>query len=182
MENPFLIGDTVYLRPLEHADARRVAPWLNDPEVRRTLAVHRPINLQSEEEFIARISKSEHDLVLGIGLKGDNRLVGVTGLHDMDFTNRHASFGIALGDASVWNQGYGSEVTKLMVRYAFDTLNMNRIWLRVFEYNAAGIKTYAKVGFQREGVLRQEVYREGRYWDVIMMAILRAEWDGRRDE
>lgn len=180
MSNAFLVGTNLYLRPLERADAPRVTPWLNDPEVRRTLAVHRPINLQSEEEFIAKVYQSEHDLVLGIVLNEGDTFIGVTGLHQMDFTNRHASFGIALGNKSVWNHGYGTEATALMVQYAFDTLNMNRVWLRVFEYNVAGIKTYEKVGFQREGVLRQEVYREGRYWDAIVMAILRGEWEGKR--
>ncbi len=55
-------------------------------------------------------------------------------------------------------------------------MNLNRVWLYVYEHNERGIRTYEKVGFKREGLLRQETFREGRYWDAIVMAILREEW------
>ena len=67
-----------------------------------------------------------------------------------------------------------------MVEYAFGTLNLNRIWLSCFADNARAIRAYEKVGFRREGVLRQEMYREGRYWDSLLMAILREDWDALR--
>jgi RimJ/RimL family protein N-acetyltransferase len=63
-----------------------------------------------------------------------------------------------------------------MVGYAFETLNLNRIWLNVYEYNQRGVRAYEKVGFRREGVLRQDTFRDGRYWDTIAMAVLREEW------
>ena len=177
MKNPFLIGTNIYLRALERADAPALVPWFNDVEVTRTLAVRRPVNLQGEEEFLARVYESEHDLVLGIMVTQDDAFIGVTGLHRMDFQNRHACFGISIGDTRAWGNSYGTEATSLMVQHAFETLNMNRVWLHVFETNERGIRAYEKVGFQREGVLRQEVYREGRYSNVIVMGVLREEWD-----
>ena len=60
--------------------------------------------------------------------------------------------------------------------YAFRTLNLNRIWLHVFEFNERALRAYEKVGFVREGVLRQDVFREGRYWNTVVMGILRDEW------
>ena len=65
----------------------------------------------------------------------------------------------------------------LIVAYGFETLNLNRISLRVYEYNPRGIKAYEKAGFKQEGVLRQDVYRLGKYWDTIVMAVLREEWN-----
>jgi RimJ/RimL family protein N-acetyltransferase len=59
-------------------------------------------------------------------------------------------------------------------------LNLNRVWLHVYEYSERGIRAYTRAGFQKEGVLRQDTYREGRYWDTILMGILRADWDGRK--
>lgn len=178
MKNPFLIGVKIYLRTLEGEDAEAVAGWFNDPEVTRTLKRHRPMSLAAERGFIERAGQNEDDVVLGIVVKQGDRLIGVTGLHHIDYRNRHTSFGIAIGDKSEWNKGYGTEVTGLMVRYAFETLNMNRIWLHVYENNPRGLRTYEKIGFKKEGVLRQECYREGRYWDTITMAILREEWTG----
>jgi len=176
MKNPFLIGTKIYLRPLEKEDAPSLQGWINDPDVRRTLNMYRPMNLQDEEEFITRSTKSEHDLALGIVVKSQDKLIGATGLHRMDFKNRHASFGISIGDKTEWCKGYGTEATSLMVKHGFETLNLNRIWLNVYEYNQRGVRAYEKVGFRREGVLRQDTFRDGRYWDTIAMAVLREEW------
>ena len=66
--------------------------------------------------------------------------------------------------------------TFLLVRHAFETLNLNRVWLHVYEDNPRAVRVYEKVGFKKEGVLRQESFRHGRYWDTITMAVLREEW------
>jgi RimJ/RimL family protein N-acetyltransferase len=181
MKNPFLIGTHLYLRPLEREDAPLLAPWVNDPEVTRTLLIHRPVSLQAEVAFIDRVSQSEQDVVLGMVLKDGDRLIGAAGLDQVDVKNRHARFGMLIGDKGEWGKGYGTEATGLLVGFAFQTLNLNRVWLHVYEYNERGLRAYAKVGFRREGVLRQDTYREGRYWDTVVMGILRAEWEaGRR--
>jgi RimJ/RimL family protein N-acetyltransferase len=65
----------------------------------------------------------------------------------------------------------------MLVRHGFETLNLNRIWLHVYANNPAGVRAYEKAGFRREGVLRQSCYQGGRYWDTIVMAVLREEWN-----
>jgi ribosomal-protein-alanine N-acetyltransferase len=177
VKNPFLIGTKVYLRPLEREDAPILVPWFNDPEVTRTLRRYLPLALREEQDFIEKLGQNEHNLAVGIALRDSDRLIGGTGFHDMDFRNRHASFGILIGEKTEWGKGYGTEATSLMVGYAFETLNLNRVWLHVYEHNPKAVRVYEKVGFRREGVLRQDCYREGRYWDTIVMAILREEWD-----
>jgi RimJ/RimL family protein N-acetyltransferase len=175
MQAPFLIGHHIYLRPLQRADAPAFVQWMNDPEVTRTLVHRGPINLQAEEEFIDRLTRDEHALPLAIVRRASDELIGATGLHAIDWRNRHACFGIALAKAE-WGKGYGREATAMLVRHAFETLNLNRVWLQVYEYNQRGLRAYEKVGFKKEGVLRQDNFREGRYWDTIIMAILREEW------
>src|SRR5262249_62195912 len=64
----------------------------------------------------------------------------------------------------------------LLVEHAFEILNLNRVWLHVYEFNERGIRTYERVGFQKEGVLRQDHFHDGRYWSTIIMGILREEW------
>jgi RimJ/RimL family protein N-acetyltransferase len=176
MINPYLIGTRVYLRPLEREDAPVFMAWLNDPEVTRTLVARRPINRRAEEEFIDQLTHSDDRISLGIALRQGDRLIGGTGLHQIDWRNRHAGFGITVGDKAEWGKGYGSEATRLIVGHAFATLNLNRVWLHVYEYNERALRTYEKLGFKREGVLRQDNFREGRYWDTIVMAVLREEW------
>jgi ribosomal-protein-alanine N-acetyltransferase len=177
VQNPFLVGPTVYLRPLEREDARTLVAWLNDPEVTRFLRAYRPMTLAAEEEFLRRVAESDKDVALGIMTRAAEQFIGVAGLHDVDVRNRHAQFGVTLGDKDSWGKGYGTEVTQLVVRYAFETLNLNRVWLHVYEYNPRALRVYEKVGFRTEGRLRQDTFRDGRYWDTFVMAVLRDEWE-----
>jgi RimJ/RimL family protein N-acetyltransferase len=180
VKNPYLVGEKVYLRPLEREDAPLFVSWFNDHEVTRTLQMDRPVNLAFEEEFIAKLYQTEQKLVLGIAVTTDDRLIGSTGLHPIDFKNRHGGFGIAIGEKGAWGKGYGTEATHLLVAHAFATLNLNRVYLHVHEDNVRGRRAYAKVGFQVEGLLRQERYREGCFHDTLVMSILRQEWEAQR--
>ena len=175
MINPFLVGTNVYLRPLDRADAPAYVSWLNDPEVTRFLLVYRPMTLRAEEEFLDKTGQGD-DVILAIVLRENDRLIGGTGLHQIDQRCRRACFGIVIGDKAAWGKGYGTEATRLMLGHAFATLNLNRVWLHVYEYNQRGMRSYEKVGFRREGVLRQDTFRDGRYWDTIAMGLLREEW------
>ena len=177
MKCPYRVGGTIYLRPLEAEDAVRTAAWMNNPDVSRTLAVWRPMTVADELAFLDRVGKSSTDLVLGISLTADDRLVGVTGFHRINDRDRSSVFGILIGQPTDWDKGYGSQATRLMIDLAFETMNLNRVMLDVYEFNERGIHAYEKLGFQREGVLRQHHYWGGRYWDTIVMSILRSEWD-----
>lgn len=175
MKNPYLVGQAIYLRPLERDDAPLVQTWFNDPDVRRTLRSFRPISKQAEEAFIDKAVQDEHLLVLVIVHKESDQAVGVCGLHDIDFKNRHAMFGITIGVKEFWGQGIGTEATRLIAQHAFDTVNLHRLCLHVYEFNDRAMRIYARVGFRQEGVLRQDTYRDGRYWDTIVMGLLRDE-------
>ncbi len=177
MQSPFLIGSTIYLRPLEKADAAILAPWFNDAEVTRFLLTARPLTVAAEEAFIAGLNGDPMEMILGVVVRETDQLIGTTALHKTDVRNRHTMFGIVLGDKTAWGKGYGTEVTRLMVRYAFETLNLNRVSLHVFENNPRGVRAYEKAGFRVEGRLRQDCFREGRYWDTIVMGVLREEWE-----
>lgn len=180
MQNPFLVGKQIYLRPLEREDAPRFVPWMNAVEVRSNLLSYRPLNLQQETQFLERIGTSENEVVLGIMTRGDDQLIGAAGLDGIDWKNRQTRFGILIGETSQWGKGYGTEATRLLTDYAFAVLNLNRVWLHVYADNRRGQGAYARVGFVREGVLRQAHYHDGRYQDVISMALLRADWEAQR--
>src|SRR5205814_646415 len=82
----------------------------------------------------------------GIVVRTSDRLIGGTGFHHIDFRNRHVGFGITIGEKEEWGKGYGTEATRLMVQHAFETLNLNRVWLHVYEYNQRGIRAYERAG------------------------------------
>lgn len=177
MKNAFLVGERVYLRPPEKADVDELMSYLNDSEVLHGLGRWRPASRVEEEEWVANQGKSEHDVVFAVARKDDDRFLGNAGLHRLNFCARKGVLGVFLGAKEEWNKGYGSEAVKLLVKYGFEILNLNRVVLHVFEFNARAVRAYEKAGFQREGVLRQEGYRHGRYWDVWVMGLLREEWE-----
>jgi RimJ/RimL family protein N-acetyltransferase len=178
MRNPYLIGKKIYLRPVEKEDAEAIAPWLNDPEVVRNIAHYTPMSIGAEVEYLSKPRNPETDVTLGIALSESDRLIGCAGLHKIHPKNRSAAFGIMVGEKAEWGKGYGTEATRLMTKHAFETLNLNRVELHVREHNERGIRAYERVGFQREGLLRQDTFVEGRYVNTIVMAILREEWRG----
>ncbi len=178
MQNVTAVGSRIYLRPLTREDAAAVVPWVNDSEVTRTLAIgSAAVDRQTEEVFIEKMNASGHDALFGIVVQRTDQLVGSAGLHQIDFRHRRASFGIMIGEKRAWGKGYGTEATALVVDYAFRQLHLNRVQLHVYEYNPRGIRVYEKVGFQREGVLRQEHFYDGRSWDTLVMAMLRENWE-----
>lgn len=176
MKNVFLIGPRLYFRPLEREDAPRLAGFVNDPEVRRTVLTHRPMSVGAEEAFLAGLPNAPGDVMFGICPRDKDTLIGVTGLHKLDTKDRRADFGLLIGDKTQWGKGYGTEATRLMLDYAFGTLNLNKVTLEVFSNNPAGLRAYEKAGFQREGLLRQQHFLEGRYVDGILMGVLRERW------
>lgn len=173
---PVLTGERVVLRPLARADAPRLVALLADPAVRANLRLAGPVTLAQEEEFIDAVARASDQVVCGVAARDGGRLLGVTGLHHLDDPARQAEFGIFLGGPEEWGKGYGGEATALLVGHGFEVLGLNRIWLHVYADNARGLRAYARVGFRREGVLRQAARRGDRYLDVVAMGILREEW------
>ena len=176
MQNPFITGDRIYLRPIESEDVDSFILWLNDEEVRQYLARISPLNRIREKGFVENLYKDDREIVLGIVLKENDQLIGSTGLHGISIPYRHASLGIFIGDKGCWSKGYGTEALRLMLKHGFDQLNLHRVYLTVLSYNARAIRSYEKVGFKREGVLREHMYRDGKYHDVYYMGILKNEW------
>jgi RimJ/RimL family protein N-acetyltransferase len=112
-------------------------------------------------------------------LQGDQWIhIGNTGLHKIESVNRVAEFGIFIGEKSYWHKGCGRDATLLMLKHGFEDLNLNRIFLYVFETNPRAIATYKAAGYVQEGTLREAVYKNGRYINMLLMSVLHSEWRG----
>ncbi len=172
-------GQKCVLRPLSLKDAEILAKMGNDIEVRDYLSNVFPYTELGEEEFVKSLSlqKVPTDIVFGIEVEG--KLVGTAGIHRINWASRNCYFGIAIYDKRFWNRGIGTEATRLVLRYAFEYLNLHKVLLEVYEYNERAVKVYEKVGFRVEGRLRKNHYWKGEYHDVIVMGILQEEYFGR---
>jgi RimJ/RimL family protein N-acetyltransferase len=176
MTNPFIIGKTVYLRAPESGDEIIAATSENHPDPRENLFYALPTSIGEQKEKLAREQADPHTIVFTICSKDQNRAIGKTSFVRIDWIGRMATFYLAIAEAVNWQKGYGGEVIRLMVEYAFQTLNLNRIQLHVFEDNAAAVKIYKKNGFIIEGTLHQAMYHDGRYCNFYLMALLRSDW------
>jgi len=174
-----MIGEKVRLRPIERDDLPRFVAWFADPEVRRHLLVYLPFSLAQEERWFedlqGRLERQEM-LVLAIET-AEGVHIGNLGLHAIDWKNRNAELGILIGEKAYWNQGYGTDAICTLLGLAFREMNLHRVFLRVDADNARGLRCYEKVGFRRDGTLRDAVFKEGRYLDQHVMSILRAEFE-----
>jgi len=174
-----LYGKRIRLRGNERSDLPKFVEWLNDPQVRHYLSMSMPISQVSEEQWFENMLKRpSEEQSLGIEIKeGDGwRLIGNCELFDIKWRARSAEVGLFIGDRSCWNQGYGTEVMRLLLRHGFGTLNLNRIFLHVDPENVGGIRAYQKAGFIQEARLRESVFRDGKYCDDLIMSVLRSEW------
>jgi diamine N-acetyltransferase len=179
-------GERIRLRRDERTDISKFVAWLNDPEVRRYLSLNLPISMANEEQWFENMLKlpaQEQAFAIEIrktSPENENdawQMIGNCSFMDIDHTARSAEVGLFIGDKSCWNKGYGTEVMRLLLRIGFETMNLNRIFLRVDEDNKRGIRAYEKAGFIHEGCLRQAVYRDGQYENMLIMSVIRLEWN-----
>lgn len=176
-------GKRIRLRAVERDDLPKFHEFVNDPEVTRGLAMYLPMSLRDEESwFDAQRNPNEKPLVIDIRKGKGWKLIGNCGVFGIDWTNRSAELGIMIGEKAEWNKGYGAEAMTLLLRHGFETLNLNRLFLRVYAENVRAVRSYEKAGFVLEGRLREAVYKHGKYDDVLMMSVLRSEWQSRMKE
>jgi RimJ/RimL family protein N-acetyltransferase len=176
MSNPFLIGQKIYLRAPEPEDAEIYAISENHPEPRVTLYYALPTTFEQQLDKIRKAVNDPNTIIFTICTIGDDIQIGTTSFVRIDWIGRMAVFYIAISQKENWSKGYGSEATRMMVDYAFATLNLNRIQLHVSTENEAGVKVYQKIGFKIEGTLRQAMYHDNHYSDFYVMGILKEDW------
>jgi ribosomal-protein-alanine N-acetyltransferase len=183
MTTPFIEGQQIYLRSMERRDLEPLAEWLNDSEVTRLLFMGLlPTSLELLTVQWERDRNNPDEVAFAVCDRKSEAFVGTTGLYRIHWVMRTAEFRVFLGDKRIWNRGIGTECAKLMVVYGFEKLNLNKVWLGVNAENAGGVRAYEKAGFVHEGVLRQEQYRNFRYYDAIRMSLLRSEYEEMRNE
>lgn len=168
-------GTKIRLRALEHDDLPHFVRWINDPETRRFMVLRYPLSMTEEEKWWQGFLQRENDHIFAIEAE-DGTYIGNVGLHDIEPENRRAELGIIIGDKAHWGQGYGTDAVSALLRWAFEYLNLNRISLRVYDYNERAIGCYQKCGFRHEGTMRQARYTDGQYHDEWIMGVLRDEF------
>ncbi len=167
-----LIGDNIYLSPVNPDDFELYTKWLNDENITKYLTIHdKYVSLNGEKEFLNNIVKND-EYVYAI-VNNNDELLGNIGLHSINNHDGSATLGIFIGDEKNLGKGYGTEAIKLLVNYGFNELRLNNIMLTVYDFNERAIKSYIKCGFKEFGRRHEALFRNGKYNDLIYMEIIK---------
>jgi ribosomal-protein-alanine N-acetyltransferase len=176
---PTLDTNRLILRWITVDDVDDFYAIYSDPEVMRYWSTPPLPNKDAASKLIAEIHEGfgqRQLLKWGMALRGNNTLIGSVTLFHPDFTHRRSELGYAMGRL-YWGQGYMQETLKAVLNYAFTALNFHRIEADVDPRNDSSIKTLERLGFQREGYLRERWQVNGEIQDAILYGLLRPDWE-----
>lgn len=164
-----------YLINIEHTSLEQLRNWRNNPELRQYFREYREINSDMQQQWYQdKVLNDINWINFEIHAK-DSRLIGYCGLH-INWVYSNAEFGIYIGDTYYLGRGIGIAALRLLCNYGFNDLNLHRIWCEVYSNNINATKLYRKIGFIDEGKKREEYFCQGRYYDIILMGLLRDEF------
>ena len=167
------------LRPLEYADGERLFRWRREPEVDRWMCGRAPESPEEHERWLAQFLANPDSRGWIIGVGGEP--VGLLTLNGLAGCDRRAQWGWYIGEAPARGRGVGRAAQALGLDLAFEGLGLNKVTAEVLADNEVALKAQASAGFQREGYLRQHTLKDGRFRDVVLLAILADAWRERRD-
>lgn len=173
-----LKANHIQLAPLTPGDSPKMFKWINDRSLVLCSASYRPITRAQHNAWFESIRKRNDVCLFGIRLVRSGKLIGSCQLHSVSPVHRTAELQIRIGEQDKLRRGYGTEALRLLLKFAFHDLNLHRVYLHVFERNVPAIRTYEKIGFMREGLLRSAAHIDGKYVNVVVMGILQNEFRG----
>ena len=175
-----IVGDRIYLSPINPLDAEQYVEWLNNIETAKYLGQYTKIHTVSgEEEWISNLPKNG-GYNFAIVLKNGDKLLGNISLVNINKTNRTAELGIFIGNEDYLSKGYGSEAIMLILDYGFNYLNLFNIMLKALSFNKRALRAYEKCGFKTFGVWKESEYFNGEYFDEVYMNILKSDFNAKK--
>lgn len=172
-------GKKVLLRAYKEEDIEKVLEFVNDSEVKSFLDLNIPfpINKWNEERWIKKI-REQNDLTYDFAIEeiDSGKCIGGCSINSVNIKNRNCTIGIMIGDKDYWGKGYGYDALSILIKFIFEECNIEKIKLGVFSFNERARNCYKKLGFKEEGILKKEIYRHGKYYDEIVMAIFKEDY------
>jgi RimJ/RimL family protein N-acetyltransferase len=164
--------------PNKKTDVLDLLKIKNNTETSKYLGGNTPVYSKTDiNNWIEFHNNCENESLFIIQDKQNNKVIGHIGLYNIDLNIKSAEYAILIGDNEYLGRGVGKQMTNLILEYGFYKLNLNRIYLSLIKENLAALNLYNKMGFKNEGCLRQVILKKGIYYDSVLMAILKSEYD-----
>jgi RimJ/RimL family protein N-acetyltransferase len=177
-----LKGEKVYLNLVEFEDIPNRVKWINNDEVQNTLMYDVPTSLAKTTEWYKKSIMDPTRREFSIFTIDNSVNIGFCGLININTKTKSAELHCVIGDTSYWKGGYGSETYRLLMDYGFEELGLNKIYGYQLLHNYGAHRVVEKLGWKREGLLRQEMYGHGKLHDVYYVACLREDWENLKIE
>lgn len=178
-ERPLLHGSRVWLRPLEERDLAAYVAGVNDTEVGGWAGYAMPFSVDQAREWLKHLNEETRDrrgFFFAVCELGDDRFIGTTWLKDLNLAFGSAELAIFM-DREHIGGGWGTDAQRALLGFAFTSLGLQRVWLTAYASNERAIRSYEKLGFRHEGVMRRSWRGPRGLEDNVLMAILREEWE-----
>ncbi|MCI9077647.1 MAG: GNAT family N-acetyltransferase [Lachnospiraceae bacterium] len=174
-----LAGEKVFLREITEKDTDDVLKWRNSETVVKNFIYRKKVTRAEHMEWLNnKVSAGRvHQFIVCINTTGN--AAGSVYLHNFDSTSKSAESGIFLSEKFLGG-GIGTEAYRLLLLYSFETLELHKVKARVLAYNSASTRLHEKTGYTQEAYLREEVFIDGRYEDLILFGVLEQEWKQKR--
>lgn len=167
-----LEGKNIYLIPISNTDTDNIIRWRNQEFVRNKFIYQKMFTKESHERWMNQKVNTGKVKQFIIHVKKEEKPIGSVYLRDIDYNNAKAEYGIFIGEKEYLGKGIGTEAAKLILEYAFQSLNLHKVMLRVLAQNKRAIASYMKAGFKEEGCFKDDIKIENTYYDVIFMAAI----------
>jgi RimJ/RimL family protein N-acetyltransferase len=181
-----LIGKNIILRPLKIDDLIKVHEWRNNLElIKLTQGIRYPKTLEMGKAWFdnALNDKTNRNIYFGIDEMETNNFIGIIQLNSIDFISGTATWGFIIGDKENQGKGYSIEAPELLFNYAFNILNLRKIFGYLNIFNIASIRMHQKLGgFIEEGRLKNHIYYDGKYHDVIILSLFIDDWQKKANQ
>ena len=175
---PFIEGETIDLVAGNSKWANLVCKWMNDPKVRHYSRNMWPITLEQVKKWFepAPDRQMREFIVFTVYHKHAKRPIGSIGFNHINWVSRNANIFLTIGEPEFWGKGIAGEASNLMINYGFTELNFHKIFAGVFTPNTRSFRAAEKLGFEKEGVLKEEMYVDGQYHDIHKFALFKRDW------
>ena len=171
-----IVGEQVVLRAIEKSDLPDLLAWSNDPAIAIQLGeIHFPTSQSQQERWFERIDADENNIRLAV-TDQSKRLIGYSGFWGINWRARHAEHSVVIGDPACHGAGYGSDVIRTCAKYAFEQLDLERLYCNILETNTASLACYQSCGFKIEGTLREHQLRNNARINQIVLGHLNSEF------
>ncbi|MHA1318294.1 MAG: GNAT family N-acetyltransferase [Promethearchaeota archaeon] len=175
---PFIEGKTIDLVAANSKWANLFCSWINNPKVR-----HYSRNMwpQSLEEVKKRFEPSPDRRIRDkanfmIYHKQEKRPIGVVGLDEINWVSRNANLFALIGEPEHWGKGIAVEACALVIKYGFTELNLHKIDAGIFSPNQRSLRAAEKLGFEKEAIIKEEIYIDGKYHDNHRFSLFKDDW------